>query len=545
MSVFGSLFTAVSALNSQSQALGMISNNIANVNTVGFKRTDAAFSSLVTNVSRSTTYSPGSVRAIQNARINQQGIMQQSSSSTDIALSGNGFFVVQPNLDGNQEVFYTRAGSFSEDATGILTNTAGYALMGWPLDQDGNLPAAQADISSLVPVDVAFLGGLTQPTSDAQLSLNLDSGQAESSYPVPAGFIPDFTRGLRVYDSMGEGQDLTISFKKHDTPTAIMTGAADLTAIVGDLSVDPNIDPTDTFDITVAGTTTTVTLDGDLGKLLSDINSITDVNGNPLVFAETDINGQLVIKARNLGDTITLADGAGTPIADGGLGLAVGVTNPPAVPVNLLATPNTDNNTEGWWHVEIRDPNGVILNDGSINFNGSGQLNSDLDANGEVNIPLTNIDWQNGSAPQNIDLDISSFTQFAGEFNVIFSEQNGAELGLRTGVSIDNEGFVVAQFSNGQSSRIYKLAVSTFANPNGLQELSGNVYRESDSSGNFNLREAGQGSAGTIEGGALEGSNVDLADEFSKMIVTQRAYSAGTKVISTADEMTAELLRLR
>jgi len=129
MSVFGSLFTAVSALNSQSQALGMISNNIANVNTVGFKRTDAAFSSLVTNVSRSTTYSPGSVRAIQNARINQQGIMQQSSSSTDIALSGNGFFVVQPNLDGNQEVFYTRAGSFSEDATGILTNTAGYALM--------------------------------------------------------------------------------------------------------------------------------------------------------------------------------------------------------------------------------------------------------------------------------------------------------------------------------------------------------------------------------------------------------------------------------
>ena len=542
MSVFGSLFTAVSALSSQSQALGMISNNIANVNTVGYKRTDAAFSSLVTNQSRATLFSPGSVRAEQNARINEQGILQQSNSSTDIAVSGNGFFVVQQGTTGQQESLYTRAGSFSEDATGVLKNTGGFFLMGWPLDQDGALPPGQADISSLVPVDVAFLGGLTQPTSEVNLSLNLDASTDEGAYPVPANFSPDFTRGIRVFDSLGEGQDLSVSFVKHDSPTATSSGSNDLSAIVGDLSSNPNLAATDTFDITVGATgPTTITLNGTLGELLTDLNAITDVNGDPVLFAETNVNGELVIKARTIGDNVTLADGVGTPLADY-LGNASAV--PPAAPT-LLATPNTVNNTEGWWNMRVTAPSGAILTEGSINFNGSGQLNSAVDANDEVLVNMANIDWQNGADLQDINLDITNFTQFAGEFNVIFSEQNGAELGLRTGISIDSDGFVTAQFSNGQSAQIYKLPLATFANANGLNELTGNVFRESDGSGNFNLREAGQGSAGQIEGGTLEGSNVDLADEFSKMIITQRAYSAGTKVISTADEMTAELLRLR
>ncbi len=546
MSVFGSLFTAVSGLAAQSQSIGMISNNIANVNTVGFKRTDAAFSSLVTNPGRSTAFTPGSVRSIQNARVDQQGILQQSNSSTDVAISGNGFFVVERALNGIQETLYTRAGSFSEDQTGVLRNTGGFFLQGWPLDQDGALPSGQADLSSLVPVDVAFLGGLTQPTTSAEVSLNLDATQVASTYPVPAGFSPDFTRGLRIFDSLGEGQDLTINFKKHETPTAITTGTINITGIVGALATDINIDATDTFDITVGPIgPTTITLDGDLGKLLNDLNSILDLNGESVLLAEVDNLGQLEIKARNLTDNITLADGVGTPLNDGlGMAAAIGVTAPPVAPT-LMATPNSIPNTEGWWHVEVLSPTGTVINAGSMNFNGAGQLNSLQDANGDVIVPLTAINFGNGSDPQDINLDIGSFTQFAGEYNVIFSQQNGAELGLRTGVSIDRDGFVSAQFSNGQSTRIYKLPLATFANANGLEELTGTVFRETDTSGNFNLREANQGGAGQIEGGALEGSNVDLADEFSKMIITQRSYSANTKVITTADEMTAELLRLR
>lgn len=546
MSVFGSLFTAVSALSAQSQSMGMISNNIANVSTVGYKRTDAAFSSLVTSESRSTSYSPGSVRAIQNARIDQQGILQQSNSSTDIAMSGNGFFVVKREDSALSEPLYTRAGSFSEDATGTLRNTAGFALMGWPLDQNGNIPSGAADISSLVPVDVAFLGGLTQPTTTAALSVNLDQNEGQNAYPVAPGALPDFSRGLRVYDSLGEGHDITINFIKTQTPTAAVGGTTDLSAINGDLSNDPNIDATDQFDITVGGVgPTTITLNGDLGKLLADLNGITNVGGDPMVFATINDAGELQIKARNPGDDVTLADGAGTPLADGGLGISAGATVAPAAPTMLAPTDEVPN-TEGWWDVEFLSSTGTTIRRGAINFTGDGQLNAAPTAiDGSVDVALSNIDWGNGASLQDIDFNIGSFSQFAGEYNVVTSTQNGAELGLRTGVSIDNEGFVSAQFSNGKSTRIYKLPVATFANTNGLDELSGNVFRESDTSGNFNLREAGKGSAGQIEGGALEGSNVDLADEFSKMIVTQRAYSAGTKVISTADEMTAELLRLR
>lgn len=547
MSVFGSLFTAVSGLSAQSGSIAMISNNIANVSTVGFKRTDAAFSSLVTG-SSSTAFSPGSVRSIQNARISQQGILQQSSSPSDIALSGNGFFVVRPSTtDPLAETLYTRAGSFSEDANGTLRNAAGFFLYGWPLDQDGGLPAAQADLTSLVPVDVAFLGGLTQPTSTAGLSLNLKAGEVQTAYPVPVGFTPDFTRGIKVYDSLGEGHDLTVNYKKMATPTARVTGNVDLRTIVGPFSANPPFLVTDQFNITVGATgPVAITLNGDVTKLLSDLNAIQDASFNPVLYAQLDANGFLSIKARNTGQNITLANGGGNPLNAAKLGMAasIGITAAPAAPTLLTPLAETPN-TEGWWQVEFQTPLGGIIESGAINFTGAGQLNGLLDLQNQTIVDLDDIDWGNGSDLQDIEFDLSGFTQFSGEYNVIASTQNGAELGLRTGITIDEEGFVTAQFSNGQSTRIYKLAVATFANPNGLDNLTGNVFRESTTSGSFNLREAGQGGAGDVASGALEASNVDLADEFSRMIVTQRAYSANTKVISTADQMTEELLRLR
>lgn len=557
MSVFGSLFTAVSGLSAQSQSISMISNNIANVTTVGYKRTDAEFSSLVTGVGRSTTYSPGSVSAVQNARISQQGILQQSSSPTDIAVSGNGFFIVKSSsTDPLAEPVYTRAGSFSEDSSGVLRNAAGFYLQGWPLDQNGNLPASQADISSLVPVDVGLVGGLTQPTSTASLAMNLKAGETQAVYPggVAPGYTADFTRGIKVFDSLGAGHDLTVTFKKMTSPTATAIGAvtaADLSAITGNVDATAPFAAGESFSIKVGagaaageGPLTNISLAGDVASILSQINSIVDINGAQVAFAQLDPNGHLSIKATNTGKNITLANVSGTPLAANKLGLTGSPYAAPTAPNLLTATPYTPN-TEGWWTVAFSTPSGATVSTGVINFRGNGQLNATKDLQGQVLLGLNDIDWSNGSNLQDIDFDIGGISQFSGEYNVVSSSQNGAELGLRTGVSIDDEGFVIAQFSNGQSSKLYKLAIATFANANGLAEVTGNVFRESDSSGSFNLREAGKGSAGKIASGALEGSNVDLADEFSKMIVTQRAYSANTKVISTADQMTQELLQLR
>ncbi len=327
MSIFGSLFTAVSGLTAQSGAISMISNNIANVSTVGYKRVDTAFESLVTTQSGSTSYSPGSVIANQTQTISQQGILQQSASPTDVAISGNGFFVVKGSItDPLATPLYTRAGSFSENSTGDLVNTAGFFLQGWPLDQNGNPPAGQANISSLVPVNVSFLGGLTEPTSAAAINLNLDSTATNTAYPVVQGTTPSYSTAVQVYDSLGTGNNLNINFTKMASPTASVTGTSNLSAVVGNIAGQVGtIAATDSFSIKVnGGVPTTITLGGTVADVLAQINDIKDpITNEPLVTAQLSSAGGLSITAKNLGDTLTLADVTGTPLEATGVGLGI------------------------------------------------------------------------------------------------------------------------------------------------------------------------------------------------------------------------------
>lgn len=519
MSVFGSMFTATSGLNAQSQALGMISNNIANVSTVGYKRTDASFSSLVTTQNQSTLYTPGGVNVSQNARISQAGVLQQSSSATDLAISGNGMFVVRAGTGTASEPLFTRAGSFTENVDGFLENTSGYLLQGWPLDQSGAI-IGSASIGSLVPVDVAFSGGISETTTEASFAAALNANQA-----VTGG--TNFSRAMTFYDSLGNANDVTLNFEKLQTTLGSTIGTVDLSAQSGDFAPG-----TDTF--TVNGTP--VTLDGDVNDLLTDLNAIANIN------AYLDADGHLNIEDTS-GGNLTLADGAGTPLANGTLGIAAGVYNASADPAALTgAAPAGTPNPGGWWQVTFTTNAGTVES-GAVNFNTDGTLNATANVDGEINIALG---WTPpGADPLNIALDFAGLRQQSSDYTVISTDQNGSPLGFKTGVSIGSDGTVRAQFSNGLSRDVYRLAVATFPNVNGLSELDGNVYRESDTSGTLNLLQAGTGGAGLINGGALEGSNVDLADEFSKMIITQRAYSANTKVITTADQMTAELLQIR
>ena len=589
MSLFGSLFTGVSALAAQSQNTAIISNNIANVNTIGFKRSEASFESLVTTEGRSSRFSPGTVAVNRIQRVDQQGPIQQSISSTDVSVSGNGFFPVKRNGDDSSldEYLYTRNGQFSEDAQGNLRNSVGFFLYGWPLDSEGNLPAAQGDLSSLVPVDVAFLGGLTRPTNNAELSINLDADQVDYDtltftpaigLPVPDEQPAHFSRGLRVFDTLGSGQDLTFEYRKIVGPMAHATsgaaameldyefvnGTSTSSIAAGDaFTIDipvsaagPAVNQTYTFVDTAPAVATEVQTVQEL------INAINADFGGRLELRLSD-DGRLVFQASDLRDTIQLSEpGPGTPLT-GASSLSIindpiSAGTPLEFPPEVITTAYPDQtndfpvfaeantpNTQGWWQLTILDGAGTELSEGLINFNGDGSINAVPDTDGNIDIELSNINWGNGSELQDINVDIERFSQFAGEYNVIFSDQDGAELGLRTGVEIDRDGFVIARFSNGASTELYQIPMVTFANPNGLQEISGTAYTENDLSGEENLREAGSGGAGLLETATLENSNVDLADEFARLIISQRAYSAGTKVINTVDQMTEELLRLR
>jgi flagellar hook protein FlgE len=165
-----------------------------------------------------------------------------------------------------------------------------------------------------------------------------------------------------------------------------------------------------------------------------------------------------------------------------------------------------------------------------------------------------NIPWDASmgiSSPQAIDLNFGNdglsdgFTQSGAISQLVSSDVNGALFGAFESVFIDEEGTVIAKFDNGTSKEIYKIPIATFANPNGLQNRDGNAFDETPESGTFTLREATLGGAGKIISSATEASTVDIAEEFTRMIVTQRSYSAAGKIITTADEMLEELIRLK
>ena len=453
MSLFGSLFSAVSALNAQSQSMSMIADNISNVNTIGYKASTARFETLVTSSATDTTFTPGGVRARTLALVDQQGLVQASNSPTDLAIAGQGFFVVNSLADGSGSTLFTRAGSFRPDSLGNLTNSAGFYFQGWRLDVDGRLPGATgnttnttsaADLASLETVNVNSISGVAAGTTEVALGTNLTASQSVFGGTYAAGTSADnmasgnvsahFSRAVRIFDAQGTGHDVQFSFLK----TANNTWEVEIYA-------SPAAD---------------VTTSGSL------------------------VDGQIAV--------------------------------------------------------------------GQIVFNGDGSLAS-------ISAGLTGgqaIAWTNGAIASSVTFDFGTagvvgvgqtdgLSQFDGGFNVSFVNQNGSEVGELNGISIDEEGFVIATFTNGQTQKVFKVPVATFADVSRLESRNGNVFVQTEASGQFNLREAGIGGAGLVAPSALESANVDLGTEFTNMIITQRAFSASAKVITTVDDMLEELIRIK
>jgi flagellar hook protein FlgE len=427
MSLFGSLYSGVSGLGAQSRAMSMISDNVANVNTTAYKGAQAQFSSLVTRQDAVNSYSPGGVRAMGKLTIGNQGLIQNSNSPTDAAISGAGFFVVNTLADGTGEQVYTRAGSFAPDFLGNLRTPSGQFLQGWLLDANETV----VDVNNVATVNVGIVNGLATATTNVRVGANLNADRevhvgAYTVNDMADGTVePHFSRNIQVYDSLGRPQTLTMGFLK----TAANEWQVEIYA------ADPAM--------VTAG---------------------------------------------------AVALGSGTLTFDGDGSLAGNTLGGAAVAIDWAAATGA--------------------NDSSITF--------DFGTAGETN----------------------GLTQFASPTSVAFVLQNGAEVGELNGVRIDELGYVIASFTNGEERRLYQLPLATFANPAGLDPRSGNVFAQTERSGEFNLRVAGRGGAGLLAPSALEAANVDLADEFTKMIVTQRAYSANSRVITTTNNMLEELIQI-
>jgi flagellar hook protein FlgE len=207
MGLFGALYTGVSGLNAQAQAQSAISENVANVNTVGYKKVATNFSTLVVE-SSPRSYSPGGPFTSTNYQISEQGALQGTTSNTDIGISGDGFIIVNeaavPGI--KDEFFYTRAGKFTTDRDGYLKNTAGFYLQGWKLDSQGSKPTNNTSLISLQSVNIGSVPGKAIATTEATVEIQMPATSPIDSVADPSlGLVSGSQQSsdIVVYDSLG------------------------------------------------------------------------------------------------------------------------------------------------------------------------------------------------------------------------------------------------------------------------------------------------------------------------------------------------------
>lgn len=529
MSLYGAMFSGVSGLNSQSQALGVISDNISNVNTTGYKATASKFSTMVTQQALENSYSPGGVLFNRQTLIDKQGLLQSTGSATDVSISGNGLFVVQgtPTATTADPFYYTRAGSFTPDQDGYLKNTAGYYLMGWATDATGAPIATNtASLTSLEAVNVSGVAGNATPTDSIALGANL---------PATAAVGDDFVTNVQVYDSLGVTHDIAFTWVKsaiNEWELTIQPPSGSALLVVDDAAgapyaaasrLDFTAQPADGDTIVIGG----VTYEFDTAA-----NGVTVGNTDVNTGAGTDIDTTVANLVAAIGNARFTASGTTLNIVQSAAGAAVTVN-----PSNTSAIAQSGTGAFTVPALSAATP--------AVTFSGTG-------APSAFNVAsLTVSGWESGAVDSTITVDLGTvglsdgLTQSSGSYTIGFINQNGVQFGSFSGVAISDTGLVIALFDNGETLPIYQIPLATFSNPNGLSAKTGNIYLASDTTGSPILREAKSSGAGAIAAGALENSTVDLGTEFTNMIIAQRAYSAATKIITTADEMLDELVRIK
>jgi flagellar hook protein FlgE len=557
MSINSAMLAGVSGLLANSSALAAISDNIANVNTVGYKRTSANFSSMVTSQGKASTYSAGGVSATTHQFISQQGLTQSTSSNLDLSISGSGFFVTTTkpeDLSATDTRSFTRAGSFQLDNLGYLKNDAGLYLQGWLADPvTGMITTDPSDLTRLSSINVGTVGGTAEKTTRAAINANLRSEQAVSaaaSAKVTKTGVAETPSGTAdyavTYSPTGVGNQYAVSVSR--AGTVISTGVASYDPTTAALTgYVPDGSSTAVTSLTTGGQTVQLS---DLGmSTKADAvangaydpasNSMSDYALDPTKGVKPDFEIQVPVSDSKGGQrtvTLSLIKGPG----------------PNEWFAELRAKPgDLDNNANG------------LIASGKVTFTTDGKLASTGGLFGTTSPTSISIGASDptatGTAPrwadglgidsQDIQIDLANaaggLTQFNSQSVVQSVNTNGTAFGNLTNIEVDSQGYVSAIFDNGVTRRIAQVAIATFSNPDGLKAVSGNAYRVTNESGGYNLKTPGDGGSGSIDPSTLEASTVDLSTEFTGLITTQRAYSACSKIITTADDMLQELLSIK
>jgi flagellar hook protein FlgE len=511
---------ALSGLNAASTDLTVTANNIANVGTTGFKGSRAEFAEMFA-VSPQGVASTAVGNGVRVAAVSQQfaqGNIDNTGNSLDLAISGQGFFT----LSDNGALLYTRAGAFHTDSDGYVINSQNQRLQAYP-------PAASGGFNTGSLSDLRMLTTASPPnaTSNMQMILNLP---ADGPQPTDLPFDPTNTdsynraTSLTVYDSLGAAHTGTVYFQKNGP---------------GQWNTYLYIDgtPVGTLGAAQAGTATGTV---DATSLTYPSNYNLTVNGTAVATGGAN-SAALVAALQSAVDTAVIAGGgaAGQAVVSLNGSNQIVFTNNSTVQLNLGGS-DVANVFGPLTTVSPQIPAGAPQ-PYPLTFDNVGALQ--LPANGLISypsyLPTT------GAAAMNLTLDFAGATQYGSNFGVTSIIQDGYTTGQLIGMSIDKSGVVEARFTNGRSLVLGQVALTNFANPNGLQQLADTNWAETFTSGDALRGQAGATGFGLIQSGALEASNVDITAQLVNMITAQRNFQANAQMIQTADAVTQTIINIR
>ncbi|MDE2482103.1 MAG: flagellar hook-basal body complex protein [bacterium] len=611
---FDSLFTGITGLNAYQSWIDMLSNNIANTATVGFKGQRMTFADLFyqqTGYPSGPSQTRGGINPIDQGlgvKVNTvdtqfaQGGLETTGINTDLAVNGDGFFVLR-NVDGSSSPVYTRDGAFSLNSNGLLYDPAsGLAVQGYTANQNGIITATGNPGDITIPIGLqeqatATGAGVkvgpnsTDKVFDMSLGGNLDQTQWSQQFLNAVGASANggqtYTISTTLYDSLGNAHQATLTYSPDASGSTAATDTSTANGnISGAVSMAPSTSQNDTITIasngagagykitdtlgstinatagqtvTVGGATFTLSSPETAAGTTDTVTVTGATNGLPTTVQ--DASGNTHVPSTRWKVNVSFADGTqfATISTPGSVGAGGAIT-----------APTYGTGSSGTIGYVYFDQNGQFINSSSIESVAAGQS---LGANAaaylhtagggtpaiaqgnQINVTT----WgpgagNNASAPTAggaaptpgaIGIDFSNNASLAGTSSANVISQNGYAAGTLSNISVGLDGTVTGSFTNGQQKTLAQVALATFQNEEGLQRLGGNQFGETAASGLAQVGTAATGRYGEIVSGSLEQSNVNLADQFTKLIVAQRAFEANSRGITTADQnlITVENLR--
>lgn len=539
MGLTDALFTGTSGLRSLGHGMSVVGDNVANLNTTAFKGSRVSFSDIM---AQSINTASGSGQLGRGATLQAlypiftQGSFESTANPTDLAIAGNGFFIVaDPRTTGR--VFYTRDGQFMIDKEGYLVNAAGLRVQGWRIDEaTGDITGAITDIRidrSSPPVKTSLVDVITNLNAEVERNVTIDTtgtsppvtfgnndiidtnkvtlwGKWDATLATPLATTDyDYRTSLYIYDSLGTPHEITVYYKAANLVTT--NGTTPVYEFL--VTCNPNEDLRKNADGT--------DLREKKGVLMYGMLEF-DTQGNVKNFLNvyrygwnaTNNQYQLVriVNDSGIPQVPPNDDFANSTYFSTTIG-ALGANSYPIFIADFLGIKVAPNGNE--------DP-AATLNLQPIELN--------------FGYYYDGTSWRSETVRT---------TQYSAPFATLFYDQNGYGPGTLESIAADNEGRITGYYSNGRVIPLWMVALANFNAPERLQKVGGNLFKETTHSGPPVTGKPGTNGLGTIAPNSIEQSNVDLGEQFVKMIIFQRGFQADARIITVSDSMLEELINLK